>query len=171
NCDTGHSQYYNPYGSWYGGDLTDAVEVAQFHTPWMSANGQCNDATVAVHEFIQENDPWCCDDPMGDLWIGLPVQEGSGSSSGQVSAQNCNGGSQSGVYPNCGTFGATIRVAYTCQTTAYTPEPGTSCLETCYVTPPDHTCSCEPGCLTRGDCCSDFRELCCHPESPPSICI
>lgn len=171
SCDTWHSQYYNPWVSWYGGALSDAVEVAQISTPPLSKDGVCDGSSVFIREHINENDPVCCDDPMGDLEVPLPISEGVGSVSGDDLAQNCNGGSQSGVYPNCGTFGATIRVAYNCQTTEFTPEYGTSCRETCFTTPPDWLCSCEPGCMTRGDCCSDFQSRCCHPDSPHNTCV
>ena len=125
NCDTLHSQYYNPSIAWYGGDLTDNAVVDQLHTGYMSVAGACNEVSVSVKEFIQENDPWCCDDPMGDLWVTLPLANGSGTTQAATSAQNCNGGSQSGAYPNCGTFGATIRVAYVCST--YSPPPPPVC--------------------------------------------
>lgn len=125
NCDTAHSQLWNPALQWYGGDLTDNVEVAQLSTGWMSAAGACNETYVAVKEYIKENDPWCCDDTMGDLWAYLPLADGYGSASAPASAQNCNGGSQSGRYPYCGSFGATIRVAYSCAT--YTPPPPPVC--------------------------------------------
>lgn len=116
SCDTSHAQYYNPQGSFYGGDLTDSLWVHQVSTPYFTVAGSCDGAYVNVSEYIKENDPGCCDDPMGTLWASVPVSNGSGNSSAQVSAQNCNGGSQSGVYPYCGTFGATIWVAYICQT-------------------------------------------------------
>ena len=121
NCDTWHSQYSNPFLQWYGGDLTDSEVVYQMSTTWLGTFGSCDGATVSVKEFIKENDPFCCDDPMGDLWVTLPLTNGYGTVTGATSAQNCNGGSQSGVYPNCGTFGATIRVDYNCST--YTPPP------------------------------------------------
>ena len=157
SCDTWHSQYYNPSVAWYGGDLTDNAAVDQLHTGYMTVPGACNEVTVSVKEFIQENDPWCCDDPMGDLWVTLPLANGSGTVDGATSAQNCNGGSQSGVYPNCGTFGATIRVAYVCSTyTPPPPPPPPECelQEPCfglYETWNPETCQCEscqppPGC-------------------------
>lgn len=123
NCDTWHSQYYNPQGTWYGGDLSDSAWVHQVSTPYFTVAGSCDGAYVNVSEYIKENDPWCCDDPMGTLWVSVPVANGSGVSAGQASVQNCNGGSQSGVYPNCGTFGATIHVAYICQTSGTPPQP------------------------------------------------
>ncbi len=125
SCDTWHSQYYDPASSWYGGALTDSQLVSQLSTGWMTVGGACNEVYVAVKEFIKENDPWCCDDPMGDLWAYLPLADGYGTASAPASAQNCNGGSQSGVYPYCGSFGATIQVAYNCAT--YTPPPPPPC--------------------------------------------
>ena len=125
SCDTWHSQYYNPTGDWYGGDLSDSLWVHQVSTPYFTVAGSCDGAYVTVSEYIKENDPWCCDDPMGTLWVSVPVSNGSGNSPGQASVQNCNGGSQSGVYPNCGTFGATIWVAYICST--YSPPPPPEC--------------------------------------------
>lgn len=170
SCDTWHSQYTNPAVSWYGGDLTDALEVSQLSTSWMAINGSCEGATVSVKEFIKENDPWCCDDPMGDLWITLPIHNGAGSSSGATSAQNCNGGSQSGVYPNCGTFGATIRVAYSCQTYEYTTDPNT-CQGVCGSGPVEGTCSCAAGCYSQGTCCPDYQEVCCDPYPQWNGCL
>lgn len=153
NCDTFHSQYYNPYIEWYGGDLTDSTRIEQMpSTAWFTVPGACDSAYVAVHEFIQENDPWCCDDPMGDLWVSLPLSYGSGTTSSPASAQNCNGGSQSGMYPYCGTFGATIQVEYTCY-------PGPSCdpTEEQYCRDIGYfwnasNCSCEPPCAPESWC-------------------
>ena len=125
SCDTYHSQYYNPFGDWYGGDLTDSLWVHQVSTPYVTVAGSCDGATVTVSEYIKENDPVCCDDPMGTLWATVPVSNGSGNSAAQTSVQNCNGGSQSGVSPYCGTFGATIWVAYICST--YSPPPPPEC--------------------------------------------
>ncbi|HVG09169.1 MAG TPA: hypothetical protein VNM67_15795 [Thermoanaerobaculia bacterium] len=125
SCDTWHSQYYNPTGDWYGGDLSDSQWVHQVSTPYFTVAGSCDGAYVTVSEYIKENDPWCCDDPMGTLWVSVPVSNGSGNSPGQASVQNCNGGSQSGVNPYCGTFGATIWVAYVCST--YSPPPPPEC--------------------------------------------
>jgi hypothetical protein len=125
SCDTWHSQYYNPLSAWYGGALTDSLQVEQLSTGWMTVGGACNEVSVSVKEFIKENDPWCCDDSMGDLWVSLPLADGYGTTSGAASAQNCNGGSQSGVYPYCATFGATIKVAYNCYT--YSPPPPPIC--------------------------------------------
>ena len=156
NCDTWHSQYYNPQGTWYGGDLSDSAWVHQLSTPYFTVAGSCNGAYVTVSEYIKENDPWCCDDPMGTLWISVPVADGPGNSPGEASVQNCNGGSQSGVYPYCGTFGATIWVAYICQTYGAPPPPPPTCdpqaeadcwavgwtwdPSTCTCNPPNNPC-------------------------------
>lgn len=158
NCDTWHSQYYNPTGDWYGGDLTDNAWVHQVSTPsYVSVAGSCDGAYVSVSEYIEENDPICCDDPMGTLWVSVPIANGSGNSPGQASVQNCNGGSQSGVYPNCGTFGATILVSYNCWT--YSPPPPPECdpgaEQDCYAMgwnwqPSD--CSCVDPCQPPPDC-------------------
>ena len=163
SCDTWHSQYSNPYTSWYGGDLTDSLEVPQLYTNYLAVAGTCSGASVTVSEYIKENDPFCCDDPMGTLWISLPLQDGAGTVSGPASAQNCNGGSQSGVYPYCGTFGATIRVAYNCTTYVPPPPDPNTCRDHCFNTPAEATCSCQLGCSYTGDCCPDYRELCCDP--------
>lgn len=163
NCDTWDSQFYNPYGAWYGGDLTDAPEVWQLSTGTMSASGACASTYLVVQEFIQENDPWCCDDPMGTLSVALPLQDGVGSVSGQGAAQNCNGGSQSGVFPNCGSFGANLRVAYNCSTYVPPPPDPNTCAGHCFSTLPEANCSCELGCSSLGNCCYDFREQCCDP--------
>jgi hypothetical protein len=157
SCDTWHSQYYDPYSAWYGGDLQDAEEIYQAYGGGL-LDGECEGQYVLVEESIQEHDPICCDDPMGVLVADLPLHEGSGSSSAAVSAQNCNGGSQSGVPPYCGTFGATIRVAYSCQTQ---PDAETSCQGQCWSDPPDGNCSCSAGCVGQGTCCYDYTDVCC----------
>jgi hypothetical protein len=127
SCDTWHSQFYNPFGPFYGGALSDSLWVHQVSTPYFTVAGSCDGAHVTVSEYIKEHDPSCCDDPMGTLWATVPVSNGSGNSSAQASYQNCNGGSQSGVYPHCGTFGATIWVAYICQTNGTAPPPPPTC--------------------------------------------
>ena len=157
NCDTWHSQYSNPYVAWYGGDLQDGEEVYQASGGGL-LDGSCEGQYVSVQESIQEHDPICCDDPMGVLSVGLPLQEGNGSVSAPASAQNCNGGSQSGVYPYCGTFGATIRVAYSCHTE---PDAPTSCQGQCWSDPPEGDCSCSAGCVGQGTCCYDYTDICC----------
>jgi len=156
NCDYTHSQLDNPYGSWYGGDLTDSPAIDQLSTPWVTVGGSCNGAYVVVKEYIQEHDPGCCDDPMGDLWFAVQVADGSGVSEGQASLQNCNGGSQSGVYPYCGTFGATLRVAYICQTYGTPPPPcDPSAEQSCWDSGgswDSGSCSCTYPCIHDGNC-------------------
>lgn len=158
NCDTWHSQWWNPYGSFYGGDLTDATEVWQGSFYEMIQDGSCDGQWISVSEFIEENDPWCCDDPMGTLWASAPVGNGYRDSYVPTSAQNCNGGSQSGVYPYCGTFGATIRIVTDCQT--YPDDYDTSCYNRCGQDPPEAVCSCNFNCQWEGNCCSDFYSAC-----------
>lgn len=153
SCDTWHSQSTNPFGNWYGGDLTDSRWVHQLSTPYVTVAGSCNGAYVTVSEFLEENDPWCCDDPMGTLWISVPVADGSGNSPGQASAQNCNGGSQSGVPPYCGTFGATIWVAYICQTSGTPCDPAAeqACWDSGGSWDPS-SCYCQMPCFHDGTC-------------------
>jgi hypothetical protein len=159
NCDTVHSQFYNHSLQWYGGDLTDSPAVDQMSTGYYSVAGACDEVSVSVKEFIKENDPWCCDDPMGDLWATLPLTNGSGITTGTATAQNCNGGSQSGVYPYCGTFGADIRVAYICST--YSPPPPPVCdpeaEQACYAQGGHfwwdaQNCNCVDTCRPDGYC-------------------
>jgi hypothetical protein len=47
--------------------------VWQLSTNWLSVAGACNNTYVVVQEFVKENDPWCCDDPMGTLSVALPL--------------------------------------------------------------------------------------------------
>ncbi len=158
NCDTAHSQWWDPYGSWYGGDLTDPVEVWQGSFYEMIQDGACDGQGIAVSEYIEENDPLCCDDPMGTLWFYAPVAEGYLESLVSASAENCNGGSQSGVYPYCGTFGATLRIVTDCQT--YPDDFDASCYGRCGQDPPEAACSCNWGCEYDGSCCSDWYNVC-----------
>jgi hypothetical protein len=160
SCDTWHSQYYDPYSAWYGGDLQDNSEVYQTSGGGL-LDGSCEGQYVTIEESIQEHDPICCDDPMGVLTVSLPLQEGSGSVSAPASAQNCNGGSQSGVPPYCGTFGATVRVAYSCYTEA---DQQVSCQGQCQSDPPEGSCSCVAGCAGAGTCCYDYIEACCDTQ-------
>jgi hypothetical protein len=160
SCDTWHSQYYDPYSAWYGGDLQDNSEVYQTSGGGL-LDGSCEGQYVTIEESIQEHDPICCDDPMGVLTVSLPLQEGSGSVAAPASAQNCNGGSQSGVPPYCGTFGATVRVAYSCHTEA---DQQVSCQGQCQSDPPDGSCSCVAGCAGAGTCCYDYIEACCDTQ-------
>lgn len=168
NCDTFHSQFSNPLGSWYGGDLTDATLVSQGSFHDMVGDGPCDGAWIQVNEYVEENDPICCDDPMGTLVAARPVSEGTSSADVPASAQNCNGGSQSGLPPNCGTFGATIRIVTSC--TTFEDDSFGSCHGRCGEAPPDLTCSCEFGCQSSGTCCWDYCEACTHPDMPAPVC-
>ena len=142
--------------TWYGGDLSDSAWVHQVSTPYFTVAGSCDGASVTVSEYIKENDPVCCDDPMGTLWVSVPVANGSGNSSAQASVQNCNGGSQSGVYPYCGTFGATIWVAYICSTYSPPQCPDPQAEQDCYAMgwnwQPWPDCSCVDPCTPPPDC-------------------
>jgi Somatomedin B domain len=158
NCDTWHSQSSNPFGAWYSGDLTDAAEVWQGSFYDMVSDGSCEGQWISVSEFIEENDPICCDDAMGTLWASAPVGNGHRESFVPTSAQNCNGGSQSGVPPYCGTFGATIRIATDCQT--YPDDWDASCYNRCGQEPAEATCSCTVDCQWQGNCCSDYYSFC-----------
>lgn len=117
NCDTLHSQNYNTTGEWYFGDLNDPTEVLQAFGDDFFSYGQCGSGSVIqVQEAIQEHDPVCCDDPMGTLVATTPTANGDTTVEIAASTRNCNGGSQSGVSPNCGTFGATIKIRKICGT-------------------------------------------------------
>lgn len=169
NCDTTHSQFSNPFGSWYGGDLSDAELVFQASFPGMIVDGPCGSSSMAVQEFVKENDPVCCDDPMGTLSANVWIADGTNVTEIPTSAQNCNGGSQSGVPPFCGTFGATIRVQTTCQTRA--DDSFASCSGRCGEMLPDATCHCDFGCQQAGDCCFDYCDACsAQGDSPPFEC-
>ncbi len=158
NCDIGHSQFSDPQGAWYGGDATDAELVAQVYFPAMMADGPCAQNGIGVQEFIKENDPFCCDDPLGTLLAQTPVTDGTTVAEVPASVQNCNGGSQSGQPPNCGTFGATIRITATCQTGS--DETFGSCEGRCGQILPDATCNCDFDCQYYGDCCDDYCARC-----------
>jgi hypothetical protein len=167
NCDTVHSQFSNPFGSWYGGDLTDSQLVGQAGFSGLTIDGACDGQWLQVQEYIKENDPICCDDPMGTLVAVAQVAEGYTVTDVPVSVQNCNGGSQSGLYPNCGTFGATLRIAATCQT-RYDDSWG-SCSGRCGQILPDASCNCDFGCQQAGDCCSDYCNACLSSPDGPSM--
>ncbi len=156
NCDTWHSQSYNPYAAWFAGDLSDPTQVNQMSSGWWTVPGPCNANALVVKEFVKENDPWCCDDPMGDLWATLPLADGYGFVSTPTSTQNCNGGSQSGVYPYCGTFGATIQAAYSCQTYGTPPGPcDPNAEQACYDSGgrwDSSSCSCTIPCPPERGC-------------------
>jgi hypothetical protein len=169
NCDTVHSQFSNPSNHFYGGDLADATLVQQGGFV-VRADGPCAGQGFALHEFIKENDPVCCDDPMGTLVVFGSVGEGTTIVDLPASATNCNGGSQSGVPPYCGSFGATLRVTATCQTVA--DDPYGSCYgSNCGQVLPDATCNCDFGCQQYGDCCFDYCDGCLNASGgPPQSC-
>ncbi|HVR99839.1 MAG TPA: hypothetical protein VMW27_24660 [Thermoanaerobaculia bacterium] len=158
SCDTLHSQYTNPNGSFYGGALSDSLWVHQLSTPYVTVAGSCNGNYVSVKEYIQENDPGCCDDPMGDLWATVQVADGSGVASDEAEYTNCNGGSQSGVPPHCGSFGATIYVAYICSTAGQPDppcDPDGSGAQYCYDAGGSwdpNSCYCQYPCYHDGYC-------------------
>ena len=163
SCDTWHSQSYDPFGPWYAGSLSDSQWVHQLSTPYVTVAGSCNGAWVTVSEYLKENDPYCCDDPMGTLSFFAQVADGSGNSPAQASAQNCNGGSQSGVPPYCGTFGATIWVAYICQTSGAPCDPAAeqACWDSGGSWDPS-SCYCQMPCYHDGTCSEwdDFNCVC-----------
>ena len=166
SCDTWHSQSYDPYGPWYAGSLSDSQWVHQLSTSYVTVAGSCNGNPVSVKEYIQEHDPICCDDPMGDVWFGFQVADGSGNVSDTRQLTNCNGGSQSGVYPYCGTFGATIWLAYICST-AGQPDPpcdpdGTG-AQSCYDSGGSwdpNSCYCQYPCIHDQNC-SEWDDVNC----------
>lgn len=158
NCDTTHSQFSNPSSAFYGGDLADSQEMYQWSLGEAVAPGDCGTAGVLVEEHIQEHDPGCCDDSLGTLVANGAIGEGWNTAITTASAQNCNGGSQSGAYPYCGTFGATIRVTSYCVTRP-TQEPAT-CRNHCGET--FSTCSCNASCMYNGNCCDQFEDACCE---------
>jgi hypothetical protein len=167
NCDTAHAQLSNPNASFYGGDVTHAELVGQA-TFWdMVGDGGCDWRGVQVEEFIEENDPWCCDDPMGTLIATAWVQEGTTTTDVPVAAQNCNGGSQSGQFPYCGTFGATIRITTSCTTRA--DDSFASCSGRCGEVLSDATCNCDFACQSYGDCCFDYCNACAATGNDPGM--
>lgn len=105
-------------GSWECNGLTDNTSVYQLGADGVTFAGACGTNWFNVLEFIQEEDPWCCDDAMGHLNVSTWTAEGWSIVYLYPGAQNCNGGSQSGVYPHCGTFGATLAVITNCFTSA-----------------------------------------------------
>lgn len=119
NCDTIHSQFSNPSIAFYGGDLSHGELVTQASFSNLVSDGPCGSGGgFTVVEWIKENDPVCCDDPMGDLVAQFGLPAGAATQEAVVSAQNCNGGSQSGLPPFCGEFGATVRLTTQCETRA-----------------------------------------------------
>lgn len=167
NCDTSHSQFNDPNSSFYGGDVTQSELVGQV-TFWdMVGDGTCDFRGVQVEEYIEEHDPWCCDDPMGTLVATAWVQEGTTTTDVPVSAENCNGGSQSGQWPYCGTFGATIRITTSCTTRA--DDSFGSCSGHCGELLEDATCNCDFGCQSYGDCCFDYCNQCAATGDNPGF--
>lgn len=168
NCDTFHSQLSNPYAPFYGGELADGELVAQASFSNLISDGPCgSEGGFMVVEAIKENDPVCCDDPMGDLVAGFALLGGAATQEAAVETQNCNGGSQSGVPPFCGEFGATVRLTTQC-TTADDDSFG-SCHGRCGEMLPDATCHCDFACQSYGDCCWDYCDACAAPPDGPAI--
>jgi hypothetical protein len=104
-------------GSWECNGLRDTGWVYQLSAYGVVFAGACGTNWFNVLEYINENDPVCCDDPMGYLNVSTWTQAGSATTYLDGSDVNCNGGSQSGVYPHCGSFGATLAVVTSCFTT------------------------------------------------------
>lgn len=104
-------------GSWECNGLADSGLVWQLSATGVRFGGACGTNWFNVLEFIDENDPVCCDDPMGFINVSMYTFNGTGTTYLSGSDQNCNGGSQGGVYPHCGRFGATLAVVTSCYTT------------------------------------------------------
>lgn len=158
NCDTQHAQLDDANQQFYGGDVAHDELINQA-TFWdLLGDGPCDYHGVYVEEHIEENDPWCCDDGMGTLTAWAVTPDGTTVTDVPASAENCNGGSQSGQWPNCGTFGATIRVTSNCTTRA--DDSYGSCSGRCGQLLPDATCNCDFDCQSYGDCCPDYCNEC-----------
>jgi|GEM_PF-2481539 len=169
NCDIGHSQFVSQTTEFFGGDATDAILVTQASFPNVVRDGPCVGAGLGVQEYIVEHDPVCCDDPMGTLTASVQVQNGARTVNVPASTQNCNGGSQSGQPPNCGTFGATIQIQTSCQTLE--DDSFGSCFGRCGEVLPDATCNCDFDCQVEGDCCLDYCDACsANGEGPAFPC-
>lgn len=97
--------------------LSDSARIHQTYTPSAVFAGACGTNWFNVLEHIVENDVGCCDDPMGYINVSAWTAEGYSSTFLSGGDQNCNGGSQGGVYPFCGKFGATLEVESFCSTT------------------------------------------------------
>lgn len=104
-------------GSWECNGLADSPNVWQLSAYGVTFAGACGSNWFNVLEYIEEHDPWCCDDPMGFINVSMYTAAGTRSTYLGGSDENCNGGSQGGVYPHCGLFGATLRVDTSCYTT------------------------------------------------------
>ena len=97
--------------------LSDPSWVYQLSATGVRFSGACGTNWFNVYESIDENDPWCCDDPMGTFNVSSYTAEGFATAYLYPGYQNCNGGSQGGVYPHCGLFGASLVVDMSCYTT------------------------------------------------------
>lgn len=115
SCDTWHSQLWDAGGEWYAGRLEDDVDVFQLAVSGLVYVGACGQSTIYFSNFVNENDPWCCDDSLGTLIAPTPTALGTTTRDVPASVVNCDGGSRSGVYPHCGKFGATYRITTSCR--------------------------------------------------------
>jgi hypothetical protein len=167
NCDTLHSQFSSPLIDFYGGDETDPELVVQTGFSNLLSDGPCDDRFLSVAEEIVEHDPVCCDDPMGTLNAFAAVAHGTTVTDVPASVVNCNGGSQSGVPPFCGSFGATLRLTTSCQT--LNDDGFASCYGRCGSLLADATCNCDFGCQQAGDCCFDYCDACAASGDGPAI--
>lgn len=167
NCDTVHSQFSSPQIDFYGGDETDPDLVVQAGFSGLLSDGPCDGRFLAVTEEIVEHDPVCCDDPMGTLSVWAAVADATTATDVVASAVNCNGGSQSGIFPYCGSFGATLRLTTSCQT--HDDDGFASCSGRCGSLLADATCNCDFGCQAAGDCCFDYCDACASNGGGPAI--
>lgn len=168
NCDTIHSQFSNPSAPFYGGDLSHAELVTQASFGNLVSDGPCGSGGgFTVVEWIEENDPICCDDGMGDLVASFPLVDGTVTQEAAVATQNCNGGSQSGVPPFCGEFGATLRLTTQCLT--LDDDSFGSCHGRCGEVLAEATCHCDFACQSYGDCCWDYCDACAMQGDGPAI--
>jgi len=118
NADTWHCvPGGNAGGEWDCNSLTDAATVYQSSAVGVVFWDSCGAGYFNVLEKIQEEDPFCCDDFMGYLNANVPTLEGNWVTYVGTGDTNCNGGSQGGVPPHCGQFGATLAVVTSCYTT------------------------------------------------------
>lgn len=157
SCDTQHSTGTDPSREWYvGGSRLWSPELVYQAYGYLETDGGCWGNWLEVYEQIQEHDIGCCDDNMGVLGAAKPAYEGYNVAYLPASATNCNGGSQSGVPPNCGQFGATIVIESYCQSIYY---GSGSCLGYCGGFTP-YGCSCTWDCSYYGDCCWDYYDWC-----------
>lgn len=104
-------------GAWECNGLADGGLVWQLSATGVTFGGACGSNWFNVLEYIVEHDPWCCDDPMGFVNVSMYTANGTRTTYLSGSDENCNGGSQGGVYPHCGKFGATLAVVTSCYTT------------------------------------------------------